>query len=109
MCCTVLAIKEELVEVIQPLPSGLHSKTACGVIVDFAVPPIKQQAEASASGAHPRAHRGADSDTLRAADQGANRGFESVSASGTWMRGHRGTELPKKCRRRKRQKGKTWP
>ena len=54
---TVTAIKDELVETIQLLPRDCIQGRLAERIVDFAVPPIKEElAEASASGAHPRAH-----------------------------------------------------
>ena len=71
---TVPVIKEELAEVIRPPLQDCFRGRLVEQIMDLAAPPVKELAEASASGAHPRAHRG--------------------------------TELPKKCRRRKRQQGK---
>ena len=66
---------EEFVDVIQPLPQDCIQGRQ---IVDFAKMPIKEElTEVSASGAHPRAHRGADSDIPRSADQGDNRGCVS--------------------------------
>ena len=73
---------------------------------------------ASASKAHSRAQ--ADSGIPRATDEAGNRGGVAASVSdssgnrggvaasvsGAHPRAHRGPEIPKKCRRRKRQKGK---
>ena len=98
MDSTVPAVKEELEEVIQPLAQDCIQGRLAEHIVDFAVPPINE--EASASGAH----RGADKGIPRAADQGENRGGAACPDSGTHPRARRRPELPKKCHRRKRQK-----
>ena len=73
--------------------------------MDFAVPPVEEElGEASASEPRARAHCGAGSGILCAADQGENRGGGSGSDSGAQPRAHRGTVCPKKFRRLKRQK-----
>ena len=55
---------DTVVEQIVDVPVLQGQEGIAEQIVDFAVPPIKEElAEASASGAHPRAHRGVDSDT----------------------------------------------
>ena len=77
--------------------SGRNGGAGCG----FQTP-----GKASGSGAHPRAHFGADTGILRATDHQENRGGVAGSDSGAHSRGHGGTELPKTYRRRKRQKGK---
>ena len=85
---TVPAIKEDVVEVIQLLLHDCIQGRLAEQMVDFAVPPIKEElAEASAPGAHPRAHCGADSGTLRAEVQGENSGGVSGSAPGAHPRG----------------------
>ena len=87
---TLPAIKEDVVEVIQLLLHDCIQGRLAEQMVDFAVPPIKEElTEASAPGAHPRAHCGADSGIPRAEDQGENRGGESGSASGAHPRAHR--------------------
>ena len=100
----VLAIKEELAEVMQPRPQDCIQGRLAEQIRGF--PPLKEElTEASASRAHPRAHRGAYNGTVCATDERENRGCVSCSASAL-PRAHRGTELPEKCRHRTRQQGK---
>ena len=90
---TVPAIKEDVVEVIQLLLQDCIQVRLAEQMVDFAVPPIKEElTEASASGAHPRAHCGADSGTPRARGQGENSGGVSGSASGAHPRAHCGAD-----------------
>ena len=123
------SIKEKLVEVIQLLPQDCTQQRLAEEMVEVAVSPIKEElAEASSSRAPPRAHRGAAMGIPRATEQNENRGGVSASAARAHSRGipgateqkenhgsasgsdsrahqqaHRGPELPKKCRRRKRQ------
>ena len=61
---------------------------------------------ATPSKAHPPAHRGADKGITRVADEENIVEVFRALLSGAHPRAHRRTELPMKCRRRKRQKGK---
>ena len=67
--------------------------------VAFLVPQIKAKIAKMFSG-------GANKGTSRATDQRAKLGGVSGSDSEAHPRAHRGPELPKKCRRRKRHQGK---
>ena len=141
------SIKEEVVDVIQPLPQDCIQGRLAEQMVKLAVPTRKQKlAEASTSGAHPRPGCRADSGTPHAAEKCENRGTHSLArgadggvpsatdqgalVSRAHPRGvldatdqgetrggvsscdsgaHPRAWPPKKCRRRKRQKGQTWP
>ena len=86
-------IKEQVVDApVLQIQEGVAEQ-----IVDFTVPSIKEvMVEVSVSGAHPRAHRGADRGLLWRV-----RYFSSFWTSAS--RSALNPSIPKKCRRRKRQ------